>query len=666
MNNYFVGIIQALINHQGKISYEELQEDLGISVKMINYYVDQLNFLLNENGIGKIQKKVRTVEINEEEIDLLIKFVETSEYYFNSAERAQLIIIMIGLVKKLNLTDLMSITKTTKNTVLTDIEKIKKELIKDYIYLKYNKKNGYYFEGNELLIRYHILFSVHKNNNKIIETIKKKKILEQFNKYMNDENILSKVIDIVLKTEDERHTYFSIQDLAISIIVSYVRSKIKKVEVIDIELNKNELKTISKLEKDGFDFNKQEKQYISLLFKSAKIGSFTVNTRKEIIDCAKELIEEFERVYGVRVKDNPIYQMFLSHIESMYYRTKYHIKVSSIIDQTRAVSGYYITNRILNDVGEKYGLRFDEYEIELMNYYFECLKRESEESVSKNNIIVVCASGFGSSAYVKYQIDELFNNEFQIKVENIRGLKKSVNDQTQLIVNVAGNSAIGEIKKYGIEYITVSVVLSDTDKKKLLNWLLKNPSSKNIETLHGIISIVGTVSDIKNKELLYKQLYKYLNEKEKVEYCLNDLISYEYINKVKQCDDLKEAIKNASKPLIIDGIIDAKYCEDMINTINKYGPYCEVVEGILVPHAIPEGNVVRPMFSILLIEDGLFVKQWQKTIKAIFVLAVTDKSSHINPFSQLIAFLQMNDNYLKINEQSKEELFETLLNFDCD
>ena len=97
-----------------------------------------------------------------------------------------------------------------------------------------------------------------------------------------------------------------------------------------------------------------------------------------------------------------------------------------------------------------------------------------------------------------------------------------------------------------------------------------------------------------------------------------------------------------------------------------YGPYCEVMEGILVPHAIPKNNVTRPMLSILLIEDGLFVKQWHKTIKAIFVLAVTDKNSHINPFSQLITFLQTKDNYLKINEQSTEELFEALLNFDCE
>lgn len=666
MNNYFVGIIQALINHQGKISYEELQEDLSTSVKMINYYIDQLNFLLAEKGIEKIQKKTKTVEINEKEIDLLIKFVETSDYYFNAAERSQLIIIIIGIVPKIHLTDLMSITSTTKNTVLTDIEKIKKELITDGIYLRFKKNKGYYFEGNELLIRYYILYSLHQNSNIIMEKIKRNIVLKQVQDYIDNQHLLSTLVDIILKTEDERHTYFSIEDLAISIVAVYLRSKQNKVESIELKLNQNDKDTLMKLEKAGFVFDKAEMKYICLLFKSAKIGSFTINTKKEIIDCARELVEEFERVFGVKVVDNPIYQMFLSHIESMYYRTKYHIKVSSLSNETSSFSGYYITNRILNDIGVKYGLRFDEYEIELMNYYFECLKKESEDSVSKNNIIVVCASGYGSSAYVKYQIDELFNNEFQIKIENIRGLKKSVNEQTQLIINVAGKSAIDEIKKYGIEYITVSVVLTGNDKKRLVNWLMKNPSSKNVETLHDIISIIDNVTDIKDKGLLYKQLYKYLNEKEKKEYCLSDLISYEYIKKVKQCESLKQAIRKTSLPLIADGIIDVRYCNDMIETINMYGPYCEVMEGILVPHAIPKNNVTRPMLSILLIEDGLFVKQWHKTIKAIFVLAVTDKNSHINPFSQLITFLQTKDNYLKINEQSTEELFEALLNFDCE
>ncbi len=666
MNNYFVGIILALINHKGIISYEELQESMGISVKMINYYIDQLNYFLGEKGISKIQKKTKTIEINNEEIDSLIKFVETSEYYFNSAERAQLIIIMIGLIKKIRLTDLMGVTSTTKNTVLTDIEKIKKDLIADNINLKFNKNKGYYFVGDEFLIRYHILCSLHQNSNKIMENIKKNIVLKQLQQHIKNKDLLSTIKDIILKTEDEAHTYFSINDLAISIVVSYLRSRISKVKSIDLESNQNERDTIYELEKIGFDFSAVEKQYISLLFKSAKIGSFTVNTRKEIIDCANDLIEEFERVYGIKVMDNPIYQMFLSHIESMYYRTKYHIKVSSLIDQASSFSGYYITNRILNDIGIKYGLRFDENETELMNYYFECLKKENEESPSKNNIIVVCASGFGSSAYVKYQIDELLNKEFQIKVENIRGLKKSVNEQTMLIINVAGDSAVDEIKKYGIEYITVSVVLTDIDKKRLLNWVLKNPSSKNVETLHDIISIIDNVTDIKNRELLYKQLYNYLNMKGKKEYCLSDLISYEYIKKVKQCDSLKEAIKEASLPLIVDGIIDAVYYDNMIETINNYGPYCEVMEGILVPHAIPENNVTRPMFSILLIEDGLFVKQWHKTIKAIFVLAVKDKNSHINPFSELITFLKTKDNYLRINEQNTEELFEALLNFDCD
>ena len=116
--------------------------------------------------------------------------------------------------------------------------------------------------------------------------------------------------------------------------------------------------------------------------------------------------------------------------------------------------------------------------------------------------------------------------------------------------------------------------------------------------------------------------------------------------------------------MVEDEIINNQYIEDIKKTIKEYGLYCECFNGIIIPHARPHHNVKRPAISIGIFKNPIYVQQYNKEVSAIFVLAVTDKESHIEAFSELIEFLKDKNRYKNIcSYKSSEELYFELKKF---
>ena len=110
---------------------------------------------------------------------------------------------------------------------------------------------------------------------------------------------------------------------------------------------------------------------------------------------------------------------------------------------------------------------------------------------------------------------------------------------------------------------------------------------------------------------------------------------------VESVESWENSIKIASKPLLEKGMIEKKYIDAMIKSINKMGFYVVLRESLAMPHARPEDGVIKTGLSLLKINKGIYYGTIK--VQIVIILAASDSNSHINIIMQLSELLQNED-----------------------
>ncbi|MED0716255.1 PTS sugar transporter subunit IIA [Aeribacillus composti] len=126
------------------------------------------------------------------------------------------------------------------------------------------------------------------------------------------------------------------------------------------------------------------------------------------------------------------------------------------------------------------------------------------------------------------------------------------------------------------------------------------------------------------------------------------------INFLNRVSSWEESIRVASDPLLKKGHITPKYIQDMIDNVNKNGPYIVIVPGIAMPHARNEGGVIKTGISFLKLQNNVQFPEG-KEVNIIIVLAAEDNSSHLGLLSDLSSILIDEDVVNKFRNSSNEE-----------
>lgn len=66
---------------------------------------------------------------------------------------------------------------------------------------------------------------------------------------------------------------------------------------------------------------------------------------------------------------------------------------------------------------------------------------------------------------------------------------------------------------------------------------------------------------------------------------LKELLPKSHMQQREKVDSWEDAIKIASIPLLKEGIIEESYIENMIESVNKNGPYIVLMDYFALPHA---------------------------------------------------------------------------------
>ncbi|EQG59610.1 PRD domain protein [Clostridioides difficile DA00149] len=565
------------------VTSQELQEKFNVSKRTIYYDILAINEQLGKSGNIK---NVKHKFIFEGNLCDARKIISTEEDKFlDSDYRKTFILNKILLGEKISIEKLTNEMLLSKNTVVQTITDVKKYLQTMGLRLEY--KGKYKIIGDEYVIRELFLIIVQEN---VLEI---NSISEEVSSFDTKGHIkltdysllnLTKFVEFLNKRIRDGKTLYSYKYLNEAKKISYF-SNCK--ELLCEEANENEQAYIC--------------TYISSL------PSLNSEVKEDVVEeYVDKLIDKFEVNTAIKLESKHEFKKnILRHLHSSYNRIRFKFPIRNpMLDETKYKheSLYKIIKSIIENEEEFpvfEGIR--EEEIGFIAAYFGGYLRGSRDNgLRRNKVLLVCPNGLMVSKSLEIQLYKYIPTIEIVGIVSIKQLKE-VNVYYDYIITTIDIQNVNNV-------IVVNPLLTSSDVQLLMNKLISVKENEKYFNLELIIQAIRKNGVINNEEALKADLLNIIHkidEGEMYQPMLKELINAERVNIIKNVRDWKEAIKIASKPLLEDNSIEELYIENMIKSVEKYGPYIVLADRFALPHASSKEGVNKLAMSLLIVEMKL-------------------------------------------------------------
>ena len=626
LNKRQINIIEFLQNNCQWTTIENISKVFDVSPRTIRNDLDCIDCLLKEYD-SKLERKTRVgvklITNQDESINDIIKGYKNKLY---SPEERVLIIALLLLIKEsATIEELSDYVGISKNTLVSDLKLVKFMLSEFSISISKKSYHGTFINekddeklGNAFLKLY----------NRLLEG-QKSQICELLYKYSKiDLQHIKSIIEVIEKENKIQYTEESLEEL--EIILLYTLRKLLKEEDIYIEENEYENKDMEfHIIKNSIEevidkqLNGNKLDYLSKIFKGAKIAKNFNRNEEEINKITSEILDEFCTILNIKINSQAkIIKQMEIHLNIAIYRMKNNLVINNpMLEEIKYKMSfiYGITEKILNNKRDIIGVEFPEAEIAYMAMYFGTIFEKYAKCNFSARVILVCNGGLATSSLLKSRMNLMIP---EVKIDSICRLKD------------IDNSLHGDI-----DFIISTVPLNRSDYKVIeVNPLLESGDFQKIK------------SEIYTR--WYEKNCKYLADKFKNddEDDLSKIIPEKYAQFDKAIGDWREAIEIAAKPLVEDKKINKSYIKDSIRVIETLGSYMMFIPEIAFVHATPE-NVLENAISVLNLKNPIeFGSKNKSMVKTIVVLANKEENTNL---INLTNILTKNDNIKKFKEAKK-------------
>ncbi len=658
-----------------------LSNKLDRSERTLKYSLDKINEFFQEyykyNVISIENQNIYLLKPYEEIQDILAN-INKKQYYLSIEERVELGVFqyLAGFNYTMEeLSDFMDISLSTIKHIMPMIRAFLNNLD---ITLVNVSGVGLVAQGHERNIRKELSNYIYKNiqlscNSKGKEIYINPKtnpyLKELLTIYLGDVPI-GKLIEIV-DEYGSSYTSFKNDELykitLSNLIIIYKRNldgyvihekrdlKLKNIETVDFLKNSFHKAFNISLPEEEFYYMAGSMRY------SLKPNRITLDIL--LADMLNHLIDIFIKEKGLDLS----YPRIRESIK--IFNRHFHLSVD------RMENGIYIENPLLNQILELHGELFNHIKLSLepiekcigcnfsdneIGYFTILIENILSTIVSENrkikNIIIVCGLGYGTSILLKSRIEQYFKVNV-IDVIPFNKLDLVSKENIDLIV-----SAIPMLKEAsGIPVVEVSPLMTSSDMEVLGLAGLKYKKITNIDPL---LDIIKRNCIIKDANRLEKELELFLkgesigNEKQKYEKILN-CIRTTNISFKEQATSWKEAVEVGGLLLVKSGLVDISYVEDMIENVEKYGPYMAVGNGLALPHGENNGNVMKTGISLITLENPVIFDNGE-IVKTILCFCSRDGMEHIDV---LVDFMSLVENHNLLEHIQRFSHLEELIDF---
>lgn len=611
MKNRQYKIFQSILQNNG-LSLQGLMDNYGVSKRTIYYDINEINYEIKEYGkIENLNRKF--IYLGDEKI--YAKYNIKNDISSDVEYRHRYLVEKIFTDTFSTIDEISEELLVSKGTIFTDIKEIKDQLHLENIDLIFDKK--YQLKADELIIR------------------------DYYINYMYlDQDLISYVDPRIL--EVNRRADLHLTDYSISLLSKFViftdnriksGNKLKETSLYDDAKNFYYYNILE----DVMDYDDEDElKYLAAFVASmTKLKSDKLNSNiKKIVN---ELIHNFEKYAAVVIQNKDDFAKDITrHLSSSYYRLKFKFPIynGSLKEIKKDYS--YLMDLVKISVKNTNSVVFSEMresEIGFLAMYFGA--RVESFSRRENRVVIVCPNGRVISKMLESQLYNYLPTINIVGVVSIHELDE-MNTKFDYIISTV------PLEKYK-NVILVKPVLTPHNISVLYEKLLNINSVIDEDSINQIIDIVKDYAEIKDEEKLKKALLEtliYKNEairKADNKIMLSQVLDENRIRKIKKVSDWKEAINIGSEILLKEASIEKSYVEDMIESIEKVGPYVVISDGIAMPHAKYKYNVSKVDISILIIEEAVDMEG--KDIDTFIILANLDNNDHIQMLSVLTDIL---------------------------
>lgn len=694
MNARTIKLLKRLMENESYTTVEALAKILGVSKRSVRYDLEAINAWLEMNSLPKVisipRKGVRydlPRELFEKLEDLMLR-EHKIEMELDIDARQQ--IVLFNLLISTDVVSLESLArkiKVSKTTIANDINAIQKQIESQGLIIERTRGVGIEISGDESnkrnclvkLLRSLATRGTLQENKTTLEDAFQS-IKAYFPKL--DVNFIIKAIETLEKESGYHFTAEGIIDIITHIALAIERLRLDKKIIIDKdrlhELIQNPLYNSAKIlaEKIEAHFNiripQDEIGYITIHLMSTKLtGIDHMDVGSERYHNLYSLILEVIKVISERLMVQFLNEKELAddlylHMSSTLERLKSRQSIiNPIFDEIvqKYASVFNASKNAIKILEASYEVNFTDHEISYVAMHIGAaleLKKYTEQQ--KINVLLVCASGIGTSRLLRTKLISNFTNFNIVGTVSYFEMEKYLYDHMiDLIISTL------PLYSKQIKSVTVTPLLSEVDIEKLSSYLKVNRQSEKgfnegSLLIKDMLKIIESNAHIINLEKLKIDLEQLLNAHPNRAYEAH-LIRKELIMTHVKCSDWNSAVKKASEPFIKQHYITERYVEKIIENSITYGPYMVVAPGIAMPHAGTEDGVFKTGIGIMTLEKAVkFNHKSNDPVKVVIFLSAIDNSTHIGQLSALLGFLSEEGELDRLyQKKSRDEIIEYLI-----
>ncbi len=515
----------------------------------------------------------------------------------------------------LKLSDIAETMKIPKTDVRKDLEVMSEELGKDGIRLVYENYKGYRLTGNKgdlLVKRVGIIEDIIRELKETGDFFNREKSTtwhreEYFYGYIKYENmeITRKFLELI-----EKELSLKIDEGNYNRVFSYILMLVNFDELYDnMEelLSRNFLfhtpeylaveRILGKLFREND--RKEKIKEANLLLITDLIMGIGVNGLKNDTfykwineeAVVEKIIEKVSEMINLDLKEDRILITGLvDNLKSSIYRINNEIQIINsvfkdlILNRDKNIA---IVKKAIEETEKEFKINFTEYEIASMAYQIKSsIKRTKRKNIKK--VLLICGLGYGSSKILEeslkenYELDIVDIIPYYLADDLIPGYK-----EVDFILSTIEIHRQFEVS-YGIPIIKINPIMQDEDFERLAEYgIEKNRTSLSLKKL---VSIIESNAEINDKQKLIENLKdefedKIVNDIQKTGHTLRKLLKKESVKFIEGAEDWKEAILQSGNLLVSNRKVTSEYVKEMIELVEKHGPYIVIEEGIAIPVA---------------------------------------------------------------------------------
>ena len=598
---------------------ERILEVTNLDKEKFYRMLEEFNQKLEKQSLKKLEYKNGFLAIP----DKVENFEETrysinqKTFILTEVERRSLIYLLIFINKTpLSLALFQTYHQISKNTILSDLKKLREELMSENIQVEYSRKKGFYLNFEEKMLQekawyflqnlsedsgFYILSKV-LNDKKPLTIFKNNQLLKKMMQELQIEIVYSRYLSTLLFACLLRHRTFeknseNINDLLKSLIIGMSDGK-------------------------------------SALGQDNGLYRMAFNIMENVMKLSAIEFDDFTKTF----------MALLAHLTPAYYRIRNHFELKNVLLE-RIKNEYHslflLMDNALRPLKDEVG-EISESEKAYFVILFGGEIYKNKYSGKSLKAIVLCVNGISSSLIMQKRLESLFPTmEFILSARVSHFEKLPINSYDIIFSTVPLKS---DKKVY-----LMSIFPDQREENKLYNQVLQDfqlPgfAKPSAQTILDSIEPYIIIKDPVNRQDLIKIIEKKLNRTRKEGklsgVMLTDLLTKEKIRFTNKELSWQEAIELAAQPLLDKHEIEERYIKAIIDKVEAFGPYIDLGLGIALPHARPEEGVKKLGMSFLRCEHPVkLMDDVKHEIKLFIVLVAIDNETHLRALSTLTKIL---------------------------